>query len=102
MNQTAIDFPTQSPINKVRLGGQNKKLLEYLLTGKSINVFSQAKRELKISYLNSRVSELRNKFNIHIIGDMALIKDVEGNNTHCVNYIMLFSEIARVKKEFNL
>lgn len=51
-------IPTESPINKKRLSGQNYRLLKYLCEGKKINCFSPAMNELKIGYLNSRISDL--------------------------------------------
>lgn len=52
-------FETRSPINVDRLQGQNRRLYEYLKDGNTIHCFSQAKRDLHIGYLNSRISNLK-------------------------------------------
>lgn len=58
MQQIQIEFPTNSPINVNKITGQNKRLYDYLLSGKTIHCFHPAKIELKIGYLNSRISDL--------------------------------------------
>lgn len=64
--QLSIEFITSSPINIEKLSGQNGRLYEYLLTGKRINCMSPAMTSLRIGYLNSRISDLINKFKISI------------------------------------
>ncbi len=66
MEQPELEFPSDSPINTDKLGGQNKRLYEYLSSGKTIHCMSEAMKELKIGYLNSRCSDLINKFGIKI------------------------------------
>jgi len=66
MIQTELTFPTDSPINSEKLGGQNKRLFDYLSSGKTIHCMSEAMKELKIGYLNSRTSDLINKFGVKI------------------------------------
>lgn len=51
-------FSSRSPINVERLKGQNKRLYDYLDQGNTIHVFDPAKQDLKIGYLNSRISDL--------------------------------------------
>jgi len=64
--QPELEFPTDAPINQLKLSGQNKKLYDYLVSGKSIHCLHPAKLELGIGYLNSRCSDLINKFKVKI------------------------------------
>lgn len=64
--QLTLDLTTDSPINVERLSGQNRRLLEWLMSGKRINCFHPAMRLLKIGYLNSRRSDLVNKYGIPV------------------------------------
>lgn len=79
--QLSISFSSSSPINKLKLGGQNKKLFEYLEKGNTINVFSEARKTLGIGYLNSRIADLRCRSGIIIHDRM-----IEVNGTHCKEY----------------
>lgn len=88
---------TDSPINAPRLGSQNYRLLMYFLTTKRINVFSEAKRELGIGYLNSRVSDLIHKHNIDVKSKMITVDGVD-----CKEYYLEASEIARIKEKYKL
>ena len=58
-NQLNIDFSTKSPINTIKLGGQNRRLYEWLSSGKTIHCMHEAMNQLKIGYLNSRASDLK-------------------------------------------
>ena len=58
MEQAELNFSSESPINNLKLTSQNGRLYKYLESGKTIHCMSEAKRELKIGYLNSRVSDL--------------------------------------------
>lgn len=62
--QTRIQFPTSSPINTDKLTGQNYKVYEWLLSGKTINTIQA--QLINITALNSRISDLRNKSGIQI------------------------------------
>ncbi len=64
--QLSIDFTTSSAINTNKLSGQNRRLYDYLLTGQRINCMSDSMQLLRIGYLNSRISDLINKFKIQI------------------------------------
>ncbi len=64
MEQTELLFPSDSPINTEKLGGQNKKVFEHLNEGKTINCIEA--QSMFITALNSRISDLRNKFGIKI------------------------------------
>lgn len=64
MKQTEINFPTDSPINTDKLGGQNKAVFANLSEGKTINTVEA--QNMFITALNSRISDLRNKFKIKI------------------------------------
>lgn len=64
MNQTELLFPSDSPINTDRLGGQNKAVFEFLSSGNTINCIQA--QNMFITALNSRISDLRNKFGITI------------------------------------
>jgi hypothetical protein len=67
-SQIAIDFTTQSPINQLKLTGQNKLVYEILSSGKTLTTFQA--QEYGITALNSRVSDLRNKCKIEVHGKM--------------------------------
>lgn len=64
--QAQIPFPTESPINVGRLSGQNLRLYNWLMEGNTINCMSPAMSLLEIGYINSRISDLRNKFKVPI------------------------------------
>lgn len=64
MEQTELLFPTDSPLNTEKLSGQNKTVYEWLCSGKTINCVQA--QDLFITALNSRISDLRNKFGIKI------------------------------------
>lgn len=81
-----IPFPTDSPINIEKLGGQNKRLYDWLASGKTIHIFHPAKRELKIGYLNSRCSDLINKHGITIYSRFIEVKDIDGNPVDVKEY----------------
>lgn len=83
LKQLEISFESSSPINKIKLGGQNKKLFEYLEKGNTITIFSEAKKFLGIGYLNSRIADLRCRSGIIIHDRM-----VEVNGTRCKEYSM--------------
>ena len=70
-----IQFPSDSPINTDKLGGQNKRLYDYLISGKRIHCFHEAMKELKIGYLNSRCSDLINKFGVQIKKEYIKVND---------------------------
>lgn len=55
---------TSSPINIELMKGQNKILYNFLNSGKRINCFMA--KDLGIGYLNSRISDLKNKNEIPI------------------------------------
>lgn len=86
MQQLEITFESNSIINAERLGGQNKRLFEYLANGNSIHVFHPAKRELKIGFLNSRASDLINKHGVNISKRYIQVKDTDGNYCTVVEY----------------
>lgn len=52
-------MPTGSTINIDSLSGQNRRLIEYLLTGSHIHMLHEAKVMMGIGYLNSRIADLR-------------------------------------------
>lgn len=85
--QATIDFTTRSPINVERMKGQNRRLYDYLLTGASINCFSQAKQDLRIGYLNSRIADLV-EMDVPISKQRVLVKDVDGEDVSVVEYRM--------------
>lgn len=81
-----MDFTTASPINKDKLKGQNKRLFDWLAEGNSIHCFSDAMKELRIGYLNSRASDLINKHGVQINKKFIKVPDVDGNLTTVVEY----------------
>ena len=95
-----LELESASPVNTKRMGGQNLRLFNYLLTGKSIHVFSQAKKDLRIGFLNSRCSDLINVHGIKIEKEYIKAKDIDGNDVDCVNYWMSEEEILRVKNQW--
>lgn len=64
MMQPELSFPTQSPINVLKIKGQNRKLYDYMEKGNTVTMFDCP--ELGIGYLNSRISDLRNRAKIEI------------------------------------
>ncbi len=76
MPQLAIDFTSPSPINQVKLTGQNKAVFEVLSSGKTITLIDAY--AMGITALHSRISDLRNKAGISIYGRM--IKTSGGSN----------------------
>lgn len=84
--QTAIDFTTSSPINVERIKGQNGRLYRFLAEGNTITCFSQAVKELRIGYLNSRISDLRNQHHIQIFDRTVEVEDITGEKVHCKEY----------------
>src|ERR1044071_663790 len=110
MNQLTLFNPsftgkviaTQSPINKKRLAGQNYRLLRFLCEGKSITCLDEAKRDLRIGYLNSRISDLVNKHQIKVNSIPVERKDIDGNLVTVNLYWLEAEEIKRVKQEFEV
>lgn len=86
--QISIDFSTASPINIDRLGGQNKALYNYLQTGESIHAMHPVRRNLKIGYLNSRISDLINKHKVQIYKRFIKAKDSDGEWVDVTEYSM--------------
>jgi len=72
---------TNHPGNVERLTGQNRRLYDWLVSGKTIHIFNPAMQQLGIGYLNSRISDLRNKCNVQIYDRM-----IEVNGTYCNEY----------------
>lgn len=85
LSQIPISFPSDSPINIEKLGGQNKRLYDWLAAGNNIHVFHIAKRNLQIGYLNSRISDL-NKAGVTIYKRMITVPDMDGNPTDVKEY----------------
>lgn len=104
--QTTIPFPSanyvelvsQSPVNTRRMGGQNLRLFNFLMTGQRINVFSKAKHELRIGYLNSRCSDLINVHRIDVQSEYVSVKDIDGADVQVKEYWMNQEEINRFKR----
>ncbi len=83
--QLAIDFETRSPINVERIKGQNKRLYDFLMTGASIHCFHPARQQLRIGYLNSRISDLVEE-NVPIEKRRIKVPDVNGDMVSVVEY----------------
>lgn len=94
---TPKTLATEAPINAIRLGGQNFRLIIYLLEGKHIHTFHEDKRFLRIGFLNSRVSDLINVHKIAIEKKRIKAPDLDGAMVDCIEYYMLPDEIKRVK-----
>lgn len=86
MIQPELNFTTSSPINIDRMKGQCKDLYNYLITGNRITCFSEAMRTLKIGYLNSRISDLRNKNKVNIRDRFITVTDIDGNQVTAKEY----------------
>ncbi len=84
--QTTLNFDPPSPINTDRLGGQNLRLYNHLMQGNSIHCFHPDKNKLRIGYLNSRCSDLKNKHSIPIKKERIKVKDIEGNEVDVIQY----------------
>src|SRR5689334_7101195 len=100
--QREIEFPVHSPVNIKTLGKQNLRLFEYLLTGKHINIYSRAKQELGIGYLNSRISNIR-EAGYSVSRELITVKDHNGNDVRIMDYWFSPEEISRInetKKQF--
>lgn len=78
---------TTSPINKDTLESQNKRLLNFLQQGNSIHVFSQAKKRLKIGYLNSRISDLK-KAGYKVASEFITVTNSEGAEVRVKKYFL--------------
>lgn len=74
-SQPEFDFTTPSPINVERLSGQNRRLYDHLISGKRINCLSPEMSTLRIGYLNSRISDLKNKYKVDIKCEYKQIPD---------------------------
>ena len=84
--QTTLTFETQSPINIERLSKQNRRLYDYLASGKKINCLSNEVKTLRIGYLNSRISDLRNVYEVPIQDRFIELRDVDGGKVHVKEY----------------
>ena len=87
--QLSISFSSSSPINKLKLTGQNRRLYDFFLEGKSIHVFHPAKRELRIGYLNSRCSDLINIHGVNLYKRRITVKDIGGEDTTVIEYSLV-------------
>lgn len=82
--QIEMDFTPATanhPANVERLTGQNKRLYDWLMAGNTIHIFSPAMQQLGIGYLNSRISDLRNKCKVQICDRVIKVR-----GTHCNEY----------------
>lgn len=93
--QTEINFTTASPVNIEKMKGQNKRLYDYLSSGNTIHCFHQARKNLKIGYINSRISDLKNKNHVELYSRFITVKDADGQDTTVKEYSMYpFKDIA--------
>lgn len=83
--QATFEFPTSSPINIEKLGGQNKRLYDWLIAGNKINCMGPERKSLKIGYLNSRVSDLIHKHRVAIKSEYVEV-EYEGEKTIVKQY----------------
>lgn len=79
MKKTSPEIKTASPINIDSIKGQCRRLYDYLMAGNSITMFEAG--SIGVGYLNSRISDLRNKCNIHIEDKM-----IYKNGSHVKEY----------------
>lgn len=88
-----VELPTSSPINKVRLTGQNKRMYDYLMIeGNYLHVFYSEKKRLKIGFLNSRASDLK-KLKYKVSKDFIHVES-DGEMVSVVKYYMNKQDIA--------
>lgn len=66
--QLNIDFTSGSKLNTLKLSGQNRRLFDWLSSGNTITMLEAGK--IGIGYLNSRISDLRNKVGVVIYDRM--------------------------------
>lgn len=94
--QTQIEFQTASPINIEKLTSQNKRLYDFLLKGNRINCMSPDMYVLRIGYLNSRCSDLKNKYGIAIQSKFICV-EFDGKSTTVKEYwIEVKTEIEKL------
>lgn len=79
MQQPEFQFETTSPINVEGIKGQNKRLYDYLASGHTITMFEA--NLIGVGYLNSRISDLRNKCGIYIFDRL-----IEKHGSHVKEY----------------
>ena len=72
--QAQLNFTSPSPINCEKLTGQNKALYQHLAAGNTITMFQA--QSIGVGYLNSRVSDLRNKIGVHVYDRMINVNGV--------------------------
>lgn len=84
--QKVIDFSIPYTFNSERLNGQNRRLYDYLKGGGKIHCFHHSVRDLRIGFLNSRISDLVNKWDVIIKKRRITVKDIDGNNVVVVEY----------------
>lgn len=72
-------------MNTLRIKSQEQRLLNYLKSGKTINVFSPAKQRLRIGYLNSRISGLK-KQGYDVNSKWISVKDINGESVNVKEY----------------
>jgi hypothetical protein len=72
------DLPNNSQVT----ASQNAKLANYLLTGHKINIYSDARRELGIGVLSSRMGSLRKYFGLKPFLDQTTIEGTASNGNY--------------------
>lgn len=94
-NQLSISFQTSSPINELKLSGQNKRLYDYLIAGNKINCMAPEMNLLRIGYLNSRTSDLKNKFHLPVKSRFIEVENL-GEKTTVKEYWIELTELKQV------
>ena len=85
--QTTLNFTSPSPINSDKLTGQNKRLFDYLASGKSIHCMHPDRIALRIGYMNSRISDIV-KAGYEIGKRYIKVKGFDGEETTVVEYTL--------------
>lgn len=85
--QQQLNFESYSPLNVEKLKGQNKRLYNWLSEGNHINCMSEMMYKLRIGYLNSRISDLKNRHLVPIKNKLIAI-EIEGKKTHVKDYYL--------------
>lgn len=85
--QQTLDFTTHSSINAEKLTGQNRRLFDYLASGKSIHCMHPDRIALRIGYMNSRISDIV-KAGYEIGKRYIKVKGFDGEETTVVEYTL--------------
>ena len=84
-NQPEFNFTPYGSLNPIRLGGQAARLYDYLAKGNTIHCFSEARKDLRIGYLNSRMSDIAHE-NVQVYKRNIKVPDTFGEMVTVTEY----------------